>query len=188
MTTPTPDATPSLIPLRSGLPPNPTADQFNTWNLQERFLEAYADCGGIYKAAALAGCSARAWENWNRADVFGIQNRFQSAQARYLEKMEIEADRRALDGVNQDIFYQRDKIGTKTIYSDNLLMFRMKKLDPSYRENAQLVDGMVEVITVLDELRRIGTPRVVEALPASEPEGAEGYTAEPDESMQSDSV
>lgn len=150
------------IGLRIGLPDKPTADQFNTWNMQERFLEAYAQVGGVYKAAAQSGCSARAFENWHRADVFGMQNRFQEAQRQYLEKMEAEADRRGIEGVDKPVYYLGDQVGTYKVYSDNLLMFRMKKLDPSYRENAVVEEKLDEVKGILDELRRVGVPRIVD--------------------------
>ena len=90
-----------------------------------------------------------------------------------MEKCEAEIDRRAFEGIEKRFFNTKGEItGSTWQYSDNLAMFRVKKLEPSYRENAQLVDNLTEVICVLDELRRIGTARltVVEVLPASEPE------------------
>ena len=144
----------------TGLPDKPTATDLYTWEKQEGFLQAYASQGGVYKSAAAGGCSARSVENWQDADTFAFQKRFDLAKEKYLEKLTTEADRRALDGVDQDIFYQRDKIGTKTTYSDNLLMFRMKKLDPSYRDNYSVVEDLSAIRESLDMLRQLGTPRL----------------------------
>lgn len=148
----------------------PNQYQIKRWTLQQAYLAQYAETGRVYETASIVGCSARVVEFWHRADSFGFQNRYGLAKQQFLEKLEAEIDRRAFEGVDHPVIHLGVITDTYKVYSDNLAMFRVKKLDPSYRENAQLVDGMVEVVSVLDELRRIGTPRVLEALPASEPE------------------
>ncbi|MCA1701257.1 MAG: hypothetical protein LC790_21110 [Actinobacteria bacterium] len=42
------------------------------------------------------------------------------------ERMEREAYRRAVDGVDRDVFYQGAVVGAERQYSDNLLMFMLK--------------------------------------------------------------
>jgi hypothetical protein len=56
------------------------------------------------------------------------------AIAEYVEKMESEADRRAIEGTNKPVFYQGEQCGVIREYSDSLLMFRLKRLDPAYRD------------------------------------------------------
>ena len=52
-----------------------------------------------------------------------------------LQRMEAEADRRSMEGDLRPIGFYRGKPFTAIRdYSDILLMFRMKKLDPAYRE------------------------------------------------------
>ena len=127
---------PTGTPQDYGFPEKPTAAQITTWTLQEKFLAEYSICGGIYKAAALAGHSYRGYMNWVEADKFMFQKRYEAAQAQYLEKMVLEVDRRAMEGFDKPIFQGGQQVGTQRVYSDNLLMFSVKQRDPSYRDAA----------------------------------------------------
>jgi hypothetical protein len=49
-----------------------------------------------------------------------------------------EAQRRAYRGVQEPVFYKGMECGSVTKYSDNLMMFLIKKRDPSYRETAKV--------------------------------------------------
>jgi hypothetical protein len=51
-------------------------------------------------------------------------------------QLEEEAIRRATEGVLEPQFYKGTICGYKTNYSDALLMFVLRKLDPSYRDSA----------------------------------------------------
>jgi len=52
-----------------------------------------------------------------------------------IERMEVEADRRAVDGTDRPVFYQGGRCGEIREYSDSLLMFRLKARRPNvYRE------------------------------------------------------
>ena len=56
------------------------------------------------------------------------------------------AKRRAIDGVEEPVYYRGQKVGTKKWYSDTLLMFLLKKLRPEYREaHKKTHDGTVNV-------------------------------------------
>jgi len=46
-----------------------------------------------------------------------------------------EIDRRAVEGVDKPVIYKGEITGTYMEYSDNLLKFRRKQRDPSYRDN-----------------------------------------------------
>ena len=52
-----------------------------------------------------------------------------------LGKLDAEINRRAVEGVDHPIIYKGEITATYKQYSDNLLMFRAKRLDPEYREN-----------------------------------------------------
>ena len=91
-----------------------------------------------------------------------FQKRFEIAQSRFLEKMGREADRRGMEGVDHPVVYKGEITTTYKDYSDNLLMFRMKKLDPSYRENYTINIDTNPTRDLLDRLRQLGQPRVVE--------------------------
>lgn len=53
----------------------------------------------------------------------------------YVEKLEAEVDRRAIEGIDHPVIYKGSITDSYKEYSDNLLMFRLKKLRPEYREN-----------------------------------------------------
>lgn len=137
----------------------PTTWEVKRWALQQAYLAQYAETGRVFESASIVGCTSEATESWHRLDSLGFQNRYAKAKEQFLEKCVAEIDRRAFQGIDHPVIHQGVITDTYKVFDSNLAMFRVKKLDPSYRENAQLVDGMVEVITVLDELRRIGTPR-----------------------------
>ena len=57
--------------------------------------------------------------------------------AKKLDRMERECDRRAVEGNLRPIYYKGQRVGAVREYSDNLLMFRMKALASNkYRDNA----------------------------------------------------
>jgi hypothetical protein len=113
---------------------------------QSEFLDAYAACGRVYEAAAKAGTNpgrvtkARHDNDvvvW-RGEEYKFQDAFEEAQeeARLeaLASMEKEARRRAVHGTSHPVIYQGEITDYYKEKSDSLLMFLMKKHDPSYRE------------------------------------------------------
>ncbi len=65
--------------------------------------------------------------------------RWDDAIAIAIERLEAEADRRAVEGIEDPVFYQGEQCGTVRKFSDTLLMFRLKALAPDrYRERAQI--------------------------------------------------
>lgn len=146
-----------------GFPAKPSHVQLRTWTLQEQFLAAYSTCGAVNRSAEDASCSPEAYYKWLDTDVYSFQKRFDLAKARYLERMEVEADRRGVDGIDKPIFYRDQLITTTKQYSDNLLMFRMKKLDPTYRDNNTITLDVSPIQNLLDRMRDKGEARLPEA-------------------------
>ena len=70
-----------------------------------------------------------------RTDVYGFKKRMAIIEQEYVEKLEAEVDRRAIEGIDHPVIYKGSITDTYKEYSDNLLMFRLKKLRPEYREN-----------------------------------------------------
>lgn len=135
-----------------GFPEKPDARQVQCWTRQELFLAEYSNCGAINVSAAGASISVEGYNYWLTADTYSFQKRFGLAQQQYLEKMAIEADRRAIEGVDHPVIHQGVITDTYKTYSDNLLMFRMKKLDPSYREAAITVElGMDQLLSYMQK-------------------------------------
>lgn len=60
---------------------------------------------------------------------------------------EAELHRRAVEGYQQDVWYRGEKVGEETKYSDNLLLARMKALDPErYGTSHQKIEKTTEEI------------------------------------------
>ena len=58
-----------------------------------------------------------------------------------LGKLDAEINRRAIEGVDHPVIYKGEITTTYKEYSDNLLMFRAKRLDPEYRDNPKTNTG-----------------------------------------------
>lgn len=145
-------------PEEFGFPEKPTIAERKRWAAQERFLAEYARTGLLCHSADVAGVTPQAVEQW-RKDVttrgkalngFQFEKRLEVALRRYNERLDAEIDRRALEGVDKPVTYKGQITGTFKEYSDNLLMFKKKKLDPSYRDNYNVqVDARQYVTSIV---------------------------------------
>lgn len=126
---------PTGAPEEFGFPEKSTLQQRQCWQNQERFLAAFRECCRIGEAAEAVGLTRWAVERWQRTDVYGFKKRMAIIEQEYVEKLEAEVDRRAVEGIDHPVIYKGSITGTYREYSDNLLMFRLKKLRPEYREN-----------------------------------------------------
>ena len=108
----------------------------------KRFFEALEQGATIGEAAKNAGYSRRSIYDYAAEDPT-FNHQLEDVKADLIEKLEKEADRRAIEGVKD---YKSLKVteNGKTInkvipirrYSDSLLQFRLRRLDPkNYREN-----------------------------------------------------
>lgn len=98
------------------------------------FLAAFAVNGTVSKSAKDAEICRRSHYDWLQNDEAYARD-FAIAKQDFIESLELEADRRARDGVEEPVFQNGVKVGTKLKYSDTLLIFRLKALDPEkYRE------------------------------------------------------
>ena|SRR5262245_12531219 len=109
-----------------------TAKQ-KTLQLQKALLQAYLKHGTIYHACLDAEIARVTQYDWLERDK-GYAKAFKDAQACYLEILEREADRRAREGWDEAVFYKGDICGYVRKFSDTMLIVRLKRLDPSYRD------------------------------------------------------
>lgn len=93
------------------------------------FLAAFRECGIITKAAEIAEINRTTHYDWLKNDP-EYTERFRDAEEQAAERLEQEARRRAVEGVEKPVFYQGQVCGTVTEYSDNLLMFLLKGIKP----------------------------------------------------------
>lgn len=145
-----------------GFPEKPTAQQITTWGLQETFLAEYTASGAVMLSCLAAGHSHQAFKNWVDLNKFEFQKRYEDAQALVLEHMIVEIDRRAFEGYDHPVIHKGIITDTYQAYSDNLAMFRVKKLDPSYRDNFSVMEDVSAIRESLDALRQLGVPRLPE--------------------------
>ena len=122
--TPAPTAPPKRPRRKTGaIPPRHVAGK------KRRFLRAYIETGNITLAAQRAVIERGTIQRWrNKSSVFDQQVR--EAEDHYADMLEREADRRAVDGTEEPVFYRGEKVGDIRRYSDTLLIFRLNGLRP----------------------------------------------------------
>ncbi|OGN89789.1 MAG: hypothetical protein A2158_01600 [Chloroflexi bacterium RBG_13_46_14] len=105
---------------------------------RKRFLDGYRKHHAVGRAARYAGISRRQVYRWIENSKEFAQE-FEDVKREVIEQLEMEADRRAMKGVRKPVFYQGLPVGHIQEYSDSLLMFRLKALDPEkYRERHEV--------------------------------------------------
>jgi hypothetical protein len=97
--------------------------------VRRRFLDALAESGSVRAAAAASGRARAAWLALRGRDA-AFAKAWDEALDAYVELLEAEADRRAVGGEEEPVFYGGKQVGSRTRASDSLLMFRLKALRP----------------------------------------------------------
>ena len=147
-------AIPTGAPEEFGFPAKPDAAQTRSWMRQQLWLEAFAKCGSMGEACAATGIPVPTAEHWASVDYYGFKRRKSWAAQMALGKLDAEINRRAVEGVDHPVIHQGVITDTYKQYSDNLLMFRAKRLDPEYRDNPRLQQesGQVQVTKIIINL------------------------------------
>ncbi len=164
------------IPQDYGPPENANAIQLDCWRRQQLFLEAYQRHGIVSAAAKEVGIPIGTVDCWENTDTQGFKKRKELAGRGALGGIEAEIHRRGVVGVDKPLHHKGRLTGDVIKeYSDNLLMFRAKRLDPQYRD-AYTPEGRANVhITkiVVHVPAGLEAP-VVEAEVRELPEGEDG--------------
>jgi hypothetical protein len=93
---------------------------------------------------------------------------YEQARGRHPDQLEAEALRRAVDGVDEDVYHDGQVVGQVRRYSDRLLAVILRARHPAYRERVEYTgaDGAPLEVTVkhdfdelLDGLEQIGLVR-----------------------------
>ena len=100
------------------------------------FLEIYRDAGTMREAAERADIYVGTAYDWIRHDA-EFRDALEIARQEAGEALVREARKRAMKS------------------SDNLLMFLIKKFDPSYRDNPKFVTNVAPVVNVSSELKKL---------------------------------
>jgi hypothetical protein len=91
----------------------------------DAFLAHLAECGVLTDAAAAAGVD-RSSVFRRRQDDEEFDAAVRDAMEAAADKLEREARRRALEGVEEPVYQGGQLVGTKTVYSDSLLALLLK--------------------------------------------------------------
>ena len=93
------------------------------------YLAAYSILGNVTYSAKCAGISTSTVYQWQKKDE-DFMEQYAIADQAHLDYMEFEAQRRAVEGTTEDVYYQGEVVGQKTNYSDTLLRFLLEGKDP----------------------------------------------------------
>ena len=145
-------------------PKDPTTGKFfrastvKTAQLKKMVLERYAQFG-TQTAACKGICPRQNPYEWCKKDPeFAVA--WEEAAQIYIDKLALEADRRAYEGVSNPVYQGGELVGHKQEYSDTLLMFRLKRLDPQYRDRTEITGkngGPVTIRIVEDSVASSST-------------------------------
>lgn len=101
------------------------------------FLDAFRESANVTAAARAAGVSrSRAYQLRDEDPAFAAQ--WEEAENEAIDALELEMRRRAMQGVEEPVFYQGFEVGTIRRYSDTLAIFLAKAHRPEkYRDRSQ---------------------------------------------------
>lgn len=110
----------------------------------DAFCERIAAGDTILDACKAVGYGFRQIFQYRHDDPQFAQ-KWEDADEMAIQRMEREADRRAIEGVNEPVFHKGEMVGTIKKFSDTLLIFRLKAKRPEvYRERAD-VSGNLDI-------------------------------------------
>ena len=98
---------------------------------QRIFLETLAATGSVGRAAKACGLSRQAlYTHRKRADVPAFREAWEVALSCAINRLGDIAFERAIDGVEEPVFWKGEQIGTRRRYNDNLLVALLRARDP----------------------------------------------------------
>lgn len=104
---------------------------------RRKFLEILAQTGKVKDSALAVGYTSTIFLNKLRREDEDFAAEWDLALASAEDVLSDEAIRRATDGVLDPVYYKGDVVGYKVNYSDTLLMFVLRGLNPDkYREKS----------------------------------------------------
>jgi len=105
--------------------------------MRVQLLGQRGDSGGqAQEPASAPGVPLHTVEHWFTNDTQGFKKRRALADRIALGVVEAAIHLRGVEGIEKPIFNTKgERTGSILQYSDNLLMFRAKRLDPEYKDN-----------------------------------------------------
>lgn len=103
------------------------------------YLAAYSILGSVTYSCKCAGITNPLIYTWKKDDPLFVEY-YEMAEQAHTEYMEIEAQRRAVMGVPEEVYYQGEVVGHKRNYSDSLLQFLLKGKRPDKYGNTSKLE------------------------------------------------
>jgi hypothetical protein len=104
------------------------------------FLDILSKTGQVTEAARAVGYTSTQYLHLLRRNDEEFAEQWALAVEGAKDVLEAEAVRRAHEGVLEPDYYKGSVVGYTPKYSDTLLMFVLKKLDPAYRDTGRSGD------------------------------------------------
>ena len=113
-------------------------------NRKEAFLEALEITGNVKAAANMVGHATSGFFQKLRKKDDDFSERWELALKTAFDDMVVpEAYRRAVDGVEEEIYFHGEVVGSKKVYSDSLMALILKAGDPKF-QNKTTVDSTIK--------------------------------------------
>jgi len=128
-------------------------------SLRKLFLELYRKIGKasvVLRHMGLSRCWLDKWRNKSPEFLAAIA----AAHEDFIDGIEEEARRRAVDGVVKDVYHHGRVVGKEKVYSDRLLAMMLRAHRPDvYRDNSRVEHaGEVASKVTIDYSRRLPNP------------------------------
>lgn len=104
------------------------------------FMEILREVGLEATACKQAGYALASYRKAKKEDP-EFSEQVDDVLELYYDSIEAEAHRRAVQGVEEDVFYQGGVVGTKTVYSDALLTTVLKSRRPKVYGDKKEISG-----------------------------------------------
>jgi hypothetical protein len=128
---------------------NPELGFSDALDIRKRtYLLDVAQSGGVMHACQAAQISRVTVKNWRDKDP-NFSELEQSAYQMFAERLEKEALRRAVEGIEKGVWYKGSKVGNEREYSDSLLATLLKANMPEKYGDALRVGGNGTPIKVM---------------------------------------
>jgi transcriptional regulator len=119
-----------------------------TTTQQDLFLAHYRQTGLFQQAARTAGTTKQEIERYCKketADAETFALNLQAANDDWADVVRKEVTRRAIDGVEEAVYYKGDEVGTKTVYSDTLLSKMAEAILPEFKKAAEQPQAAISI-------------------------------------------
>lgn len=131
------------------------------------FLREYALSGNVSETCRVVGISRKTHYDWLRTDPAYVKA-FNDADASAVDALEKEARRRAVEGVEEGVYYKGERVDTVRKFSDLLLIFLLKGARPEkYRDRVDVAASSTLTINLVSNIDPAALSRGAPALPAA---------------------